>query len=373
MTFTAAFKDILSSRQMSLASLAERTGISLQALQQATKSDDALDEAEIHAVADELGVPMIALFALAPLTLSEVPDFRRATPTPGLFHKGTISGIGFVERISQALSSLPLDLNASDEIEPYNGPLTKPAAHRLATEWRKRWGLNVSDQLEWRSSHKVYVSLRNYIEGLGIFVIHRSFGTDEVAGIYSKVNGGPHTILINTYGSSKARKLFTLAHEFCHVLLRATGASNPSIVKNKIETFCNQFAAVLLAPENLVRLAINRFGYGEMKGDDQVRLLANNLGVSQHCTVLRLLELDLWSQAEYARWRSKFSGSVPPADTTDGQGGGASDVISNKKTQYGSALIERLAKAKRNGLLDDIDIYRLVGLKPKYQKPLLGA
>lgn len=358
---------------MSLSRLSERTGISLQALQTAATGEEQLDEDDIRLIAGELGVPVFALFSQAPLVLSEVPDFRRTTPKPGLFHSGTIGAIGFIEKVSQALSSLPLDLSASDEIQAYNGPLTKRAARELASQWRERWGLSIAEQLEWRSSHKVYASLRDYIESLGVFVMHRSFGTDEVAGIYAKVNGGPHTILINTVKSSKARKLFTLAHEFGHVLLRATGASNPSVVKNKVETFCNQFAAALLAPAKLIRSAIARFGYNDLKNDNQIRLLAKNLGVSQHCTVLRLLEMQLWDRTDYARWRSKFSGVVPPADTSDGQGGGASNPISNKRTQYGSALIGQLSKAKTAGLLDDIDIYRLVGLKPKYQKPLLGA
>lgn len=359
---------------MSPHALAERAGVSLQRVERATSEESDFDEVEVQSIAKELAVPVAALFSKADLTLSDVPDFRKKTPRPGLFDSGTISAIGYVEKVSLALASLPLESELQADIESYVGPLKKSKAKALAAKWRAKWGLTNEQQLEWRSAHKVYSSLRSFIEDQGVFVIHRSFGSDEVAGIYTKVDTGPHTIVINSTKSSKARKLFTLAHEFAHVLLRASGASNPSILKNKIETFCNQFAAYLLAPDNLVKSAIRKFGYEPSQNWDQIRLLANNLGVSQQCTVLRLVELDFFSSAQYGAWKKQFTGVVPPADTSDPPqtGSGEDNTLASKRTLYGSALIGRLASAKREGWLDDIDIYRIVGLKPKYQKSLLG-
>ena len=68
----------------------------------------------------------------------------------------------------------------------------------------------------------------------------------------------------------------------------------------------------------------------------------------------------------------RFMGGVPDGDTTDG-GGQSSDPIQNKQTQYGSSLLKKLAEAKSGGFLDDIDIFRLAGIKPKYQNALLGG
>lgn len=79
------------------------------------------------------------------------------------------------------------------------------------------------------------------------------------------------------------------------------------------------------------------------------------------------------SQADYTNWRSKFNGITPPGDTTDGQSGGPTDPLQTKRTTYGSTLLSLLSQARRRGLLDDLDIYRLCGLKRKYQDELFGA
>lgn len=359
---------------MNLADLAKRTEIDQSRLQAAVNNDFDLADDQVDRIADELGVPVIALFSQSEISLSNVPDFRRSTPSHSLLESSVIKAIGFVEKISLSLASLGLDLSSSDELSKYTGPITTKAARKLAQEWRTRWGVSDEQQLEWGSSKEVYSSLRSYIEGLGVFVMHYSFGTDVVAGLYAKVDGGPHTIVINSSSSSKARKLFTLAHEFCHVLLRADGVSNPSVLKNKTEVFCNQFAAFLLAPDSLISKAIARYRYRISIDNDIIRLLAKNMGISQQACVLRLVDTGRLEPDAYGRWMSQFSGVIPYGDLKDqGGGGGNSDPIKSKRTQYGQSLLSKLRSARNRGLLDAIEIYRLAGIKPKYQHELLGG
>ncbi|WP_068108969.1 ImmA/IrrE family metallo-endopeptidase [Tropicimonas marinistellae] len=368
-TLGPAVVDALTKREMSVAELADRADVPIDELADAIERNSSLTDDQLFRVADELAVPIRALFSEVPLPLSVVPDFRRRTPRPGLYHKGTLNALGFVEKLSSTLSSLPHNVAPNSTVERFDGQLTKRNAINLAESWRKRWGITDRQQLDWRSSHAVYNSLRDFIEGMGVFVVHRTFGTDEVAGVYTKVGDGPDVVVINTTGSNKARKLFTLAHEFCHVLIGKTGASNPSVLKNSVERFCNKFAAHLLAPDHLIGRAIKEFKYPGGLDRDDVRRFAAKIGLSQHATALRLVEFGAASDANYSRWRSLFAGVVPPGDQSDG-GGGTSDPIRNKRTQYGTSLIRALAVAVREDYLDEIDVYRLSGIKPKYQKPL---
>lgn len=358
---------------MSAGELAARADVPLVELTDAIERKSKLTDEQLLRIAEELAVPVRALFASNPLPLSIVPDFRRATPRPGLYHKGTLKALGFVEKISNTLSELPLDVGRPADIDQFDGALTGKNAKALAKVWRDKWGISDQQQLDWKSSHALYNSLRDFIEGLGIFVVHRTFGTDEVAGVYTRVGEGPDVIVVNTTASSKARKLFTLAHEFCHVLLGKTGASNPSILNNKIERFCNKFAAYLLAPDRIILEASKLFNYSGGLERDALRLFAAKLGISQHATALRLVEMKMATDGEYAAWRSLFKGITPPGDTTDGQGGGSNDVIRNKKTQYGNSLVRALAVAVKADFLDEIDVYRLAGIKPKYQQALFEA
>jgi len=359
-----------------VATLADRSGVPRRVLRRAVDDEGELEDEQIMCIAEELAVPVQALFVAQQLSLFPSIDFRTATPRIGEFQKGTLQAINFVERISSTFSSLGLPVALDDSVEQYETDSYSPnEAIKLAKTWRENWGISDSDQLDWQDANKLYVSLRSYIESLGILVMHRQFKTNEAAGLYLHVDGGPHTIVINTTGSSKARKLFTLAHEFGHVLLRAEGASNPSMLKNKIERFCNRFAACLLAPKQLITKALSRFGYTPIADDDFIRLFAAKLGISQEATYLRLIELGFLEATDYRRWKAKFSntGHVPTGDTTDGGGGGTPNPLRDKQTQYGNAFLGLLSLARKAGQLDDIDIYRLCGLKPHYQDQLFGA
>ncbi len=332
-----------------------------------------MDDDDVLAIAEQLAVPVETFFADEAPPLLKAVDFRTANPHVSKFKKGTLDAIAYVERISGALASLDLGNELDASLAPIQTDYTEAAAIKLAGKWRKRWGLSVEDQIEAANANTVYVSLRSFIESLGVLVLHKSFGTDEAAGIYARVPDGAHTIIINTTSSSKARKLFTLAHEFCHVLLRAEGASNPSVLKNKVEKFCNKFAAYLLAPDALINNAIARFRYPASVAPDVIRRFAKRLGISQEALVRRLVEIGYLAQSDYTTWRSRFNGVVPPEDMTDGQSGGKTDPLQTKRTTYGSRLLSLLGQARERGLLDDLDIYRLCGLKRKYQDELFGA
>lgn len=359
-----------------MATLAVRTGISRSKLKNVLEGIGELEGDELSSIAEELAVPIQALFARKSLPLFSSIDFRTATPRIGEFGKGTLQAISFAEQLSGTLSSLDLDIGLDKRVKRVSSSkFSANEAIALAKQWRDHWGITDNEQLDWQDANKLYSSLRGFIEGLGILVLHRQFKTDEAAGLYVHLDDGPHIIVINTTGSSKARKLFTLAHEFCHVLLRAEGASNPSVLKNRVERFCNRFAASLLAPKRLIEKALNRFGYNPEPDDDFIRLFSKKIGLSQEATFVRLVQTGHLENADYVAWKAKFGNTnhVPFGDQSDGGGGGTPNPIRDKQTQYGSTLLRLLESARNMGKLDEIDIYRLCGLKPHYQKQLFGA
>lgn len=360
---------------MSVRRLSERAEIDQRQLEAAIEGQDELPKEAVNRISAALGLPVHALFANSPLPLSDVPDFRRRNPKNVPMEPGVIKALGYVEKVSFSLSSLDLDLGISDDLHKYDGELNKKNAKQLAKKWRDRWGITDHDQLEWANANRVYTDLRGFIENLGVFVLHYSMDTTEVAGLYAKLADGPHTIVINRSSGTKARRLFTLAHEFCHVLLRERGISNPTIKKNAVEIFCNQFASYLLAPASLIRRGIERYGYAPSIDNSTLRLLATNIGVSQQCLLLRWIDMKILSKTDYARWLGRFAGQIPDEDLKDksGGGGGDNDPIRDKKTYYGSSFLSKLTIARNEGLLDTIDIYRLAGIKPKYQNALLGG
>ena len=371
-----ALSNVLRARGLDLATLSSRSGVSVSKLEQAFEGGIDFSDDEISSIADELAVPLQALFTEKQLSLFPSVDFRTAAPRIGEFEKGTLQAINYVERLSGTLSALDLDVGLDGSVKQFATlRYTTEEAEALASTWRKRWGITDEQQLEWQDANKLYVSLRAFIESLGVLVLHRQFKNDEAAGFYVHIDDGPHTIVINTTNSSKARKLFTLAHEFGHLLLRKEGVSNPSILRNRIERFCNRFAACLLAPKRLVEAALHRFRYTPIPDDDFIRLFAKKLGVSQEATYVRLVQTGHLERADYKKWKAKFGNRnyVPSGDQGEKSSGGTPDPLRDKRTQYGARLLGLLERARNLGQLDEIDIYRLSGLKPVYQDQLFGA
>ena len=368
----ATIASLIEDRGLNIATLARRSNVQEEDIANAISNKTDLSEEDITAIADALSVPLHVIYSPVPVKLFDAIDIRSKDPSKSAFSKGVLDAISFTEKLSHTLASTGIDLSVRKIASAIKTDLSREHAIGLAADWRLNWGLSIDEQLEYQDANKVYISLRSFIEDLGVVVVHNSFKTDEAAGIYAHVDGGPHTIIINTTQSSKARKLFTLGHEFCHFLIRKQGASNPSVLKNRVERFCNKFSAHLLAPDQLIYKGLKVFGYRASANNNFIRLFAKKLGISQEALVRRLVEIGLLAQAEYIKWRSQFTGNVPPGDRSDGKGG-RGDVLKNKRTQYGNQLLRLLKKAKSDGELDEIDIYRLCGLKPKYQKQLFEA
>lgn len=334
--------------------------------------DEELQEGNnlVESIAEVCGVPPQALLSRRELPISPMIDFRSTKSKNASMEQGLIKALAYVEKLSYTVASLDLTPKLDARVQRSAQLHHNMRAEDLADYWRGEWGLSTEDQLALADSNAIYKRLRDFIESLGIFVLHFGMRSDETSGLYTQIDGGPHTIVINTAGSSKARKLFTLAHEFGHVIISEEGISNTSQIRNKIERYCNRFAACLIAPDEVIQSAIRKYRYTVSENRNVIRLLAKNIGVSQEALVRRLVEMGLLAKHQYNIWRASFAGMTPPEDMSDGGGGGASDPIQNKITQYGKRLLSVLREAYQRKKLDDIGIYRVSGLKPKYQKVL---
>lgn len=101
-----------------------------------------------------------------------------------------------------------------------------------------------------------------------------------------------------------APQLFTLVHELAHIWIAETGISNevePEL-KNKdkfnpIELFCNEVAANALMPKEIVF----NFGTSSFQSSKDVLKAAKLLGVSSFALLVRALNLDIISTANYQK------------------------------------------------------------------------
>ena len=159
-------------------------------------------------------------------------------------------------------------------------------------------GVSAEQQL---STKDGFETLRLWSEALqerGVYVSQRRL-RDETIRAFSRITGDQAVVVVDTGDTAYAR-VFSLIHEYCHVILRSTGVCDLDD-HSAIERRSNAVAAATLMPPALVRdaLAGRRFGSSEQDDDRLLQSLSRKVGVSQQALLIRLLELGVLGEEAF--------------------------------------------------------------------------
>ena len=325
--------------------------------------------AELRRIAAALAVPVPALYASNFSDEFIVPDFRQkdisATPPSTKLLKS-------IHKIHSILLNLAeFAPSARSIIASHNGKITKSEAQRLAILYRAKAEIDDQKQISFQNSNSFYKHSRIKIESWGIFVFQDSFEHRADGSGYAVIKDSHAAIVINTSKQSKTRRHFTLWHEFAHILLGRPGISDPYKVENSIERFCNTFAANLLAPDSVIHLAFEITGrpYKADLSNTAVFEIADSIRIGQEILLIRAEQLDITPAGFHKRWKERFLGKPHP-DQSDPVRRSADpsppDPLETKRSIFGNNFVRACIAAVNAGALDDFDIYRISGLKPKY-------
>ena len=142
----------------------------------------------------------------------------------------------------------------------------------------------------------------------------------EIRG-FSLIEEGSPAIVLNDSDAPSAR-VFTLFHEYAHLALARPGICLPEegliSESQRVETFCNRFAAALLVPRDDLEHRLPR-AISDAAIDD----LADRYRVSRYVVLHRLRTLGAISRKDYRtmvdRWRAEQE--AIPARKTRQKGG----------------------------------------------------
>lgn len=190
---------------------------------------------------------------------------------------------------------------------------------------RTMLGVDIQDQFGWARPEDALRSWTRAITELDVLVLQaQSIAREEMRGFSISSDRLP---LIVLNGSDFTRgKIFTLLHEFTHVLLHADGVCDvlprrkirrPS---DTVEVFCNQVAASILMPNDPFRAAAQSASTNGAWDDLGLEKLSSQFAVSQEAVVRRLHGFGLvtWEfmidkqreqKAAYRDYRAKLSES----------------------------------------------------------------
>ena|SRR3989338_909025 len=183
----------------------------------------------------------------------------------------------------------------------------------LAVKERSAAGVSLETQMKWQNSYEAFAAWRNYLEKKNVRVFQVSMPIGEARG-FALTDKKPYLIVVNTADDINAR-IFTLFHEYGHILLSQTsvcipefGAAKDSSKQKLVESWCNRFAAEFILPQQVRQYLVLEKGQDLGK---QLNKYSSKLKVSKYALLIRMKELNIVKDAQLAEYveKTKAAGS----------------------------------------------------------------
>jgi Zn-dependent peptidase ImmA (M78 family)/DNA-binding XRE family transcriptional regulator len=221
------------SRQMTLAQLAAKTGLSTPTLSRIEQGLRDVADYEVKILAEAVGYPAEAMFEPLPAESLGLPGFYHRKlcaagerKVCGVEGRCLMASIGLRNLLKLVRLETPYSIPKLDR-DDYGGDPEKAAAHV---------------RLLWQMPRGPILNLIEVIERAGGLIIHCDFGVDEMDALYQPA---PHLPPLFWMNSNKPfdRARFSLAHELGHVVMHHVYTEAA-----KAEDEANQFASAFLMP-----------------------------------------------------------------------------------------------------------------------------
>ena len=294
-----------------------------------------------------------------------LPDPAKATPSPEL---------NLEIRRAQMRRETALELTAGLGIDPYHIQIIRSDLRdpdHFAAEARRILGVPLEEQFGWQGRYRALNRWIAALERIGILVFQTSaVAIEEARGFSISAEVYP-VIVVNAKDSPRGR-VFTLIHEYAHVLLNRGGLCDlhttprRSNQDDEIEVFCNHVAGAFLLPalEFLREPIVARKAVRANWEESEVRQLAEKYSVSQEVVFRRLLTLGRISQSFYRQRRQELLEAY--SRETERTQGGFVPYHVLKTRDLGRAFIRLVLEAYHTDTINSSDVAEMLGVKLKH-------
>lgn len=245
----------------------------------------------------------------APECQPDVHDFRLL---PGIMRQPYAPRLN--NEIRQARlrreDALELAQTLEEPVPAFNYQATADeATESVAARVRGLLEITLEQQRGFRRTENALKAWKAAVEAQSVLVFETSrITSEEMRGVSLPAEVLP--IIILNGGEAHAGRLFTLLHEFTHLLLRQGGVCDLAQVDDgspdaRIEVFCNAVAGNVLVPAEalLADLPHQRSHAWDM---EELEILASRFSVSREVILRRLLSLGRTTTAHYETMRARF-------------------------------------------------------------------
>lgn len=326
---------------------AKRAGVTEAVLKAVEDGTQAATLAQLRALAELYKRPVAVFFLPQPPRKVRLPhDYRSGAHE---LTRETLLSIRRARNVQEGIRLL-----SSETPAPQYWP--RAAGAKADADAARRWlGISDLDQLESKTSLDFLRIAASRLEQRGIQILLHSFPRED-AKAYSFADAPP-IVVISTNDSVVGSRLFSLFHEIRHLSRGDSGLCvTLEDTPHAKERACDEFAAQVLMPEELVRkLTYGRRGEALADAVDQI---ADQLKCSKSALLIRFEELGLINaEQRRSKMRELSLRSMPT-------GGGRSSRTSVVVKSSGPLLTELVFRAYSRDQLGAVEAARLLNTSP---------
>ncbi|MHA1784476.1 MAG: ImmA/IrrE family metallo-endopeptidase [Candidatus Helarchaeota archaeon] len=171
--------------------------------------------------------------------------------------------------------------------------------------------LKIEDRTKWKNDYDAFYGWKKVIEEKGVLIFQISkIAITEMRGF--SISDIPYPTIVINRSDTPLGRLFTIIHEFCHIMLKKGGIcsiTNDENNHSKVETFCNAVAGAVLVPNNILinTETVKEHKTGEIWSSDELISLKKYFWVSQEVILRRLLKNNMTTKKFYQKMRNYWS------------------------------------------------------------------
>lgn len=284
---------------------AKKIGVAPDTIRQWESGERLLPLNVLEKLATYFKRPLAAFFLPKPPQEPQPPtDFRMLPGGPGSFSKKTRLALRRARRLQTISRELMKDLGLEVEANMGKASLSDNP-EEVARRERSRLKVDIQEQLDWKNPSQAFEVWRNRVESLNILVFQIRMPIEDARG-FSLRDGEPPAIVVNSSDAIQAR-IFTLFHEFAHILLQKPGICIPedglikSVDGGEIEKWCNHFSGALLIPKEVLRddKDFRAIAHSVGLSSESLKRASHRFKVSRHAVLIRMLTSRLISKKRY--------------------------------------------------------------------------
>ncbi len=318
------FRWLRESSGWSVEELSKRLDTSVEIIEQIEKGEKDPTLRQLKTLSHVYKRPIALFFLSEPIPEPKMPsDYRMIPDKKDIFDKKTIRAIREARELQHKARELAKNLG--EELEPkIKRASIRDDPRRLAVEYRELMGISEEIQKKANSAYRFFNILRERLEDRNILVFKRSMPVEDARG-FVLADELPNVIVVSTSDRIEAR-IFTLMHEFAHLLLGETVIDLPGMEnmkeKGEIERWCDMFSSEFLLPEDLAHKV---FGTETRPLTDTKTMesLKRKYKVSKGMLAYNMLRLRYIDKKDYEEFTGRFK--VPET------GGGGGQTVEEKR------------------------------------------